>query len=134
MGRLVLFLALIVSMSASAQDIRFLKSLEPTEEKFENIHVLPLESDSLQSSFVIWVKKGVKEHYHAKHTENIFVIDGKAKMTIGNKTISIRKGDFLCIPMGTHHSVTEVTSKRPLKVLSIQSPKFTGKDRVFVKK
>ena len=41
------------------------------------------------------------------------------------------KGDIIFIPMNTVHSL-KVTSSIPVKVLSVQSPRFDGKDRIFV--
>lgn len=108
-----------------------LKEIQPHAE-YENIHVQKLNSDSAQTSFVIWIKKAVKAHYHAFHTENIYVIEGKAEMTLNDNTFIVRKGDYLNIPKGSIHSVTKVYGKKPLKVLSIQSPEFKGKDRIFV--
>ncbi len=119
----------LITSWASAQDVDYLKSIQPHEE-FENILVQKLAEDELQSAFVIWVKKGVKAHHHVYHTENIYVISGKAEMTIGDKSFRIKPGDYLNIPKGTSHSVTQVFGKKPLKVLSIQAPKFDG-DRVF---
>lgn len=115
-----------------SQDIRSLRKMKPTS-TYENIHVQKISEDSLQSSFVIWVKSGVAEHYHAEHTENIYIISGKATMTLGDSTLSIRKGDHLTIPKGTPHSVTNVIGRKPLQVLSIQSPNFDGSDRIFTK-
>ena len=101
--------------------------------EFENIHVLKISEDSHQSSFVIWVKDSVPEHYHNDHTENIIVISGKAVMTIDGESVTIKKGDFINIPEGTKHSVTKVLGHSALKVLSIQMPLFDGKDRIFTK-
>lgn len=130
--RLTLILCtLLLACNSNAQEHASLDSYQPTED-FDNIHVLKIAEDSLQSSFIIWVKKGVKGHFHQTHTENIVVIEGKAIMTIGDKTITIKKGDFINIPNQTPHSVVEVKSRKPLKVLSIQSPEFKGKDRVFL--
>lgn len=110
-----------------------LNSYKPNTE-YENIHVQKIASDDFQSSFIIWVKESVAEHYHASHSENIYVISGKAIMTIEGKEVRIRKGDYLNIPEGTKHAVIEVLSHKPLKVLSIQSPEFDGRDRVKVEK
>jgi mannose-6-phosphate isomerase-like protein (cupin superfamily) len=52
-------------------------------------------------------------------------------MTLGEDTFKIKKGDFFIIPQGMPHSV-KTTSKKPLKAISIQAPKFEGKDRVFL--
>ena len=114
-----------------AQNERALDSFKPGAE-YDNIHVMKIEEDSLQSTFVIWVKKSVKEHFHAEHTENLIVLEGKAEMKLGDSVFVISKGDYLNIPKGTPHAVLSVLSKKPLKVLSIQSPYFDGKDRVFV--
>jgi mannose-6-phosphate isomerase-like protein (cupin superfamily) len=103
------------------------------EVEFENIHVQKISEDSLQSSFVIWIKSGVREHFHSEHTENIYIISGKAMMTLADSTFTIRAGDHLTIPKGTPHSVTKVFGRKPLQVLSIQSPKFDGADRIFTK-
>jgi len=104
------------------------------DKPYENIYVKSLQSDSLQSVFVIWVKKEVPAHVHKAHTETIVVLAGKAMMSINDSVIHIQKGTILTIPSGTVHSVVKVNSRKPLKVLSIQSPFFDGKDRFFIEK
>jgi mannose-6-phosphate isomerase-like protein (cupin superfamily) len=97
---------------------------------FENIYNRPLYSDSLTSSFVIFIKKEVKEHKHESHAEHVIVLDGTAEMKLGEKSFTIKKGDMIFIPKNTWHSV-KTTSAIPLKVISIQAPNFDGKDRIF---
>jgi len=126
------FLIAFSANSALAQNHKALKDYKPTED-YDNVHVLKISEDHHQSSFIIWVKDSVPEHYHADHTENIVVISGKATMTIDGKKITINKGDYLNLPEGTKHAVTEVMGHNPLKVLSIQTPLFDGKDRTFTK-
>jgi mannose-6-phosphate isomerase-like protein (cupin superfamily) len=99
---------------------------------YENVYSQKMASDSLQSTFIIWIKKDVKGHFHQLHTENIIVLEGKAEMLFNGKSIIVKKGDYLNIPFGTTHSVTRVLSRKPLKVISIQSPNFDGTDRVFI--
>ena len=125
------FLFVCLNLVCFSQDLRSLKKMEPSD-NFENIYAEKISEDSLQSSFVIWVKSGVKQHFHAEHTENIYVISGKATMTLADSTFTIRKGDLLTIPKGTPHSVTKVFGRKPLQVLSIQSPLFDGSDRIFI--
>ncbi len=98
---------------------------------FENVSVKKISEDSLQSVFVIWVKKDVKGHFHQEHTESIVVLEGKAEMLLGDKTITIKKGDYLIIPKGTKHAVNRIIGRKTLKVLSIQAPNFDGTDRIF---
>ena len=131
MKNVLLLLILTTATISLGQTHKSLHDYEPTEE-FENIHVLKITEDDHQSSYIIWVRDSVPEHYHASHTENIVVISGKAKMTIDGEEKIIRKGDYINIPEGTKHAVLEVYSHKPLKVLSTQTPIFDG-DRIFTK-
>ncbi len=128
------FLLLIVFLYAGftfSQEVTDLKTIQPHKE-FENILVKKLDTDNNSTSFVIWVKKGVKSHKHETHSEIISVIEGEGIMTINKKSFDIKSGDYFRIPENTFHSL-KVTSNIPIKVLSIQSPEFLGKDRIFEK-
>lgn len=133
MNYLLFFLGCCLGSVSFAQTHKSLNDYQPTAE-YENIHVLKIADDVHESSYIIWVRDSVSEHYHASHTENIVVISGKAKMTLNGEEVIIKKGDFLNIPEGTKHAVTEVLSHKPLKVLSTQAPIFKGQDRIFTKK
>ncbi len=111
-------------------DLKNLHNEEP-KEAYDNIHVKKLHSDSLSSSFLIWIKDRVKPHRHNWHTEQLYVVSGQGIMTLGKETFAIKKGDYFIIQKGSIHSV-KVTSDIPLKVLSIQSPEFLGNDREFI--
>ena len=126
-----LWMMLLNGSIVFCQQFGSLDAFQP-DTTYENIHVKKIASDSLQSCFIIWVKKGVKGHFHQNHSENIVVIDGKAIMTLNDEKITIKKGDYINVPKDTKHAVLEITSKRPLKVLSIQSPFFDGSDRIFI--
>ena len=99
---------------------------------YDNIYSRPLYSDSSEvSSFVIFIRKEVKAHKHEAHAEHVVVLDGIGMMTLGDKKFKVMKGDMIYIPKNTFHSVQSISKKGPLKVLSIQTPWFDGKDRVF---
>lgn len=90
-----------------------------------------LYGDSLSCTFLIVISDMVNAHYHASHTENIMVLEGNAIMKIGNREFEIKKGDWVIVPPNTVHSVINQGNK-PLKVISVQSPFFDGKDRIMV--
>ena len=98
---------------------------------YDNIYVRKLYSDSLASSFVIFIKNEVKAHKHVSHSEHVYILDGEGEMTVDEKKFKIKKGDMVFIPKGTIHSL-KVMSSSPVKVLSVQAPMFDGKDRVMV--
>lgn len=130
MKYLFLLFLLVSSGLVSAQTVISLEEVTP-KEAFENVKVEKLNTDPRSTSFVIWVKNGVKAHYHAEHSETLYVLEGTAEMTMGEKTFTIKAGDYIHIPKGIVHSV-KVTSDIPVKVLSIQAPEFLGTDRIFV--
>lgn len=127
--KLIFFL--LFSSATYSQDIEVtnLKEIVP-EKSFENVTLRKLHSDENSSYFVIWIKKDVASHKHADHSEGIIVLDGEGEMTIAKKSFKVKQGDHFVIPKNTFHSV-KVTSRNPLKVVSIQAPKFDGKDRIF---
>ena len=123
----ILILSGIKSSAQSFQNLDTIKS--PAE--YENIYSRQVSSDSLETVFVIYIKKQVKLHKHITHTETVVILEGEGEMTVGDKKFKIKKGDIVFIPKGTPHSLV-VTSSIPVKVLSTQSPFFDGKDRVFI--
>ena len=120
---------IITSFMARAQ-VEHIKALNAPD-SISNIYNKKLFGDSLASSFIIIIKKEVKLHRHDTHSEHIYVVSGKAQMTLGNESFDMKPGDFIFIPKGTPHKV-KVISVEPFKVLSIQAPLFDGKDRVML--
>ena len=125
----ILFLLLFPALS-KAQSIQLLDAVTAPE-SYENVYVKPITSDSLSSSYVIFIKKEVKKHKHVFHTEHVYVLEGEGELLLGDKLINVKKGDMIFIPKNTAHTL-KVTSTTPVKIISIQSPYFDGKDRVFI--
>ncbi len=130
--KLLLFICGIVmcSISAWSQSKIILSDISPDNE-YENIYAKKIYTDKHTSTFIVWIKKEVKAHKHVTHTEQVHVLEGKARVQLNDKEITIQKGDWITIPENTIHAVT-VLSKTPLKLVSIQTPEFKGKDRVFI--
>lgn len=120
----------IISTGLFAQTKNAILDFEP-DQNYDNILVKKVYSDSNTSTFVIWIKKNVRLHKHIKHTEQVFVLEGRASVQLNDKEIIVEKGDWVTIPKQTIHAV-KVLSKIPLKVISVQTPEFKGEDRVFV--
>lgn len=104
--------------------------INPDSTDYPNVYVKKVAEDSLQSTFIIWIKGTVLPHYHAHHTELVEILSGKGRMTLNGETFVVHKHDIIRIPKGSVHSVTNL-HHRPLKVLSIQAPQFDG-DRVYI--
>jgi len=132
MKKWALIFLTFITISVFAQDILKLKKEKPHKD-YENILVKKVSDDKNQTSFMIWVKDDVKMHKHAYHTENLYVVSGKGELTVSGVVVKIKKGDYLTIPKNTPHAL-KVTSFKPIQVLSIQSPRFVGNDRIFIQK
>lgn len=74
---------------------------------------------------------GVKGHYHRSHDEIVYIVRGNALVTIAEKEYKVWPGYAYVIPQGTIHSFVNL-GPDPCAVLSIFSPAFDGKDRIFV--
>ena len=129
MKKLLLIFLLSTSFFAKAQYSQNLDTIKCPGPLMEN-YVRQIYSDSLMSSYVILIPMEVKEHKHKFHTEQVTILQGVGEMTLGDKTFTIKKGDVIFIPKNTFHSVKSKSSI-PLKVQSVQTPLFDGKDRIF---
>lgn len=128
---LLWFLLGLLSKSGMAQQNNYVvqfRNMQP-DTIFENVLSRKVYSDSLVSTFLIWIRKSVPLHYHAHHSEQVLILEGEAEMWVGGKKSVVGPGDWVLLPKGTPHSV-KVLSADPLKVLSIQAPHFNGTDRI----
>jgi quercetin dioxygenase-like cupin family protein len=129
--RLTIILALtFIPFIYKSQDI--VSSIDKIlpEKGFENIYIKKISSDSSSSTFAIWIKQIVKIHKHVYHTENILIDKGYGEFQIKDSIYKVAAGDWIVIPKNTWHGVI-VNSKSTMKVISVQSPEYFGKDRIF---
>jgi len=126
----IILCLLIIPFVIKSQDI--ISSIDQilTEKDFENIHVKKIFSDSSSSTFAIWIKQKVKLHKHVYHTENVLIDKGFGEFQINDSIYKVAAGDWIVIPKNTWHGVV-VNSKSTMKVISVQSPEYFGKDRIF---
>lgn len=117
---------LLLSAAISSAPINLENMVAPTD--LDNVKVVQLASNQDASQFLIFIKKSVPLHLHKEHSEMVYIVDGEGKMQLGDKSFTIKKGDFVKIDENTPHGVT-VTSPQPLKVLSTQTPEYFGKDK-----
>ena len=125
----ILVLILIPFYFKSQEIIASINEIYPDKE-FENIHVKKISSDSSSSTFAIWIKQKVKLHKHVYHTENVLIDKGFGEFQINDSIYKVAAGDWIVLPKNTWHGVV-VNSKSIMKVISVQSPEYFGKDRIF---
>jgi quercetin dioxygenase-like cupin family protein len=125
----ILCLLLIPFVIKSQDIVSSINQIIPDKD-FENIHVKKISSDSSSSTFAIWIKQKVKLHKHLYHTENVFIDKGFGEFQINDSIYKVAAGDWIVIPKNTWHGVI-VNSKSTMKVISVHSPEYFGKDRIF---
>ena len=120
----------LLNHSNAQEFVSSIDIIEPTNEDYDNISITKLSSNSDATTFAIWIKKKVKIHKHINHTEHVYIKQGKGKFQLADSLYNVKTGDLIIVPKNTWHGVI-VESRNPMKVISIQSPEFFGKDRVF---
>ncbi|MCY7408765.1 MAG: cupin domain-containing protein [Chitinophagales bacterium] len=123
----------IFSFNAFSQKVENLLALKQ-KQPYDNIVSQQINSDSSVTSTLIWIKDVVKPHYHADHSEQVYVIEGNGQMLLGSQSIAVGSGDLIYIPKGMVHALRVIGKDKVMKVLSIQTPQFDGSDRVMVGK
>ena len=126
----LILLMFLLNYSNAQEFVSSIDIIEPTNEDYDNISITKLSSNSDATTFAIWIKKKVKIHKHINHTEHVYIKQGKGKFQLADSLYNVKTGDLIIIPKNTWHGVI-VESRNPMKVISIQSPEFFGKDRVF---
>ena len=128
----LVLLIFLINYSTAQEFISSTDKIEPLNEEYDNISITKLSTNTDATTFAIWIKKKVKIHKHLNHTEHVYIKEGKGKFQLADSLYNVKTGDLIIVPKNTWHGVV-VESKNPMKVISIQSPEFFGKDRVFKK-
>ena len=128
---LTIFLQIIFFSLIGQEYINSFDKIEPDND-YDNIYVKKLSSEFNATTFAIWIKKSVRLHKHIEHIENVYITEGNGDFQLGDTIYKVNSGDLIVIPKNTWHGVI-VNSQKPMKVISIQSPEFHGKDRIFKK-
>ena len=129
--QLTIYLQIIFFSLIGQEYINSFDKIEPDND-YDNIYVKKLSSETDATTFAIWIKKSVRLHKHIEHIENVYIAEGNGDFQLGDTIYNVKSGDLIVIPKNTWHGVI-VNSQKPMKVISIQSPEFHGKDRIFKK-
>tara|TARA_Y100000589_G_C26657893_1_gene428715 strand:+ start:72 stop:470 length:399 start_codon:yes stop_codon:yes gene_type:complete len=129
--QLTIYMQIIFFSLIGQEYINSFDKIEPDND-YDNIYVKKLSSETDATTFAIWIKKSVRLHKHIEHIENVYITEGNGDFQLGDTIYNVKSGDLIVIPKNTWHGVI-VNSQKPMKVISIQSPEFYGKDRIFKK-
>ncbi len=78
-----------------------------------------VDADIMVQVVSIKPKSEVKGHYHKRHTEIFYILNGKGKIIINDEEKLCERGDvFICKPNDIHSAVNE--SEEEFKILVIK--------------
>jgi quercetin dioxygenase-like cupin family protein len=122
-------------------DVHYIKTLvrqllQQPAKNTQNIEIRQIQDNPAFSVYLVKVVSEVRPHYHAWHTEFVYLVEGQGYlyMSDGKKSKSklLQSGCFVVIPPEIIHGF-KVTGAKPAIALSIFIPGFDGKDRFFLK-
>ncbi len=70
----------------------------------ENIHVLPLQKNDRSAHVLVQVRNREPLHYHADSDISVFILRGRGRIQIADRTRPVRAGDVIHIPRGVIHA------------------------------
>ncbi len=86
--------------------------------------------DSSSSVHLTQIDGGMESHHHAAHDETVWIIRGAGRLVLGEQKLKVKAGQMVRIPRGISHSFHNLGSN-PAVVISVFSPGFDGKDRIY---
>lgn len=87
---------------------------EPEEYDSQYGHII--NSDAEKTTLIVWLKDGAPDETHTDEYEKFLIVEGTCDIKIGDEVHSLKRGDFLSIPLHVTHSVT-VTSSHRCKII-----------------
>lgn len=86
--------------------------------------------DSLSSVYLTQIRGALESHRHISHDENVWVVRGAGRLVLDGVKQKVSAGQMVHIPKGVSHSFHNMGSQ-PAVVISVFSPGFDGKDRIY---
>lgn len=89
----------------------------------------PAEKQSLAEA-TLPVGGATVEHFHRDTEELYYVVEGSARMRLGDAERELAVGDCVVIPAGERHKIRN-TGDAPLRILCCCAPAYTHEDTVL---
>lgn len=85
-------------------------------EMTEDIHVKLIAASPQATTAIVWIKYLAPDEVHHDEHEKFLILEGTCDIIVGDKTHSLKAGDYFQIPLHADHRVV-VTSTTPCKVV-----------------
>jgi mannose-6-phosphate isomerase len=91
--------------------------------------VLSDEPDHKVKRIIVHPGQRLSLQRHRRRAEHWFVLRGEALVTLGEKEVSLRKGESANIPQGKAHRIANA-GKEPLAFIEVQTGEYFGEDDI----
>lgn len=110
-------------------DLKFF--IQKNKKLTDSFKIENLVTGENSSAHLVLIKDKVKPHFHKDRDEIVLIYSGEGIFEISGTKHQVFKGNLIFIPKGTVHSFMNQHKDKSV-ALSIFSPAFDGKDRIFV--
>lgn len=97
----------------------------------ENIRVVPLQKTERSAQFLVQIRDREPLHYHADSDIGVFILRGRGRIQIADRTRPARAGDVIHVPRGVVHAYINEGAEIGV-ALVVYSPPPGPDDRVLV--
>ena len=73
-------------------------------------------------------RKKATLHYHEKSEEVYYIVSGQGRLSLGDSSYDIQKGNVVSVPTKTIHGLENTATNKKLEVLCLSSPPYTDED------
>jgi mannose-6-phosphate isomerase-like protein (cupin superfamily) len=87
-----------------------------TPESYDEIFIKLIASTSKAISAIVWIKHETPMETHGTEHEKFLIVEGTCDIIIDNVPHSLKRGDYMSIPLYSDH-IVKVTSDIPCKVV-----------------
>ena len=103
----------------------------PTWDRAKAVAVRPLWKDRASSHALVRLAGSEKPHVHDAHDLTVFVLKGRVRMHLGDRSVELKPGDVVQVPHGLPHWA-ENLGPGAGEAYVIFSPFYEGQDKRLV--
>ena len=116
------------SMSSKNPVIKHLDTTTPTPCPCGQAFRIITKADNDQASFhVVEISGHAKKHYHERHTEYYYCLEGTGQIELNDETFELNPGTAVMIPPMTPHA-----ARGSFRIINVVIPPFDGSDEHLV--
>ncbi len=83
----------------------------------DNVYMHPLRADEKVEQFLVRLSEFIPDEHHEEIYESFLILEGACECIIGEKTIKMKAGDYIEIPLWEVHNIKVVSDTPVIAIL-----------------